>query len=78
MESGAFRFSILSYNVNFGCASVKSGLQHPITQKIVQAISDSDADVACLQETTPAWKQVLSPLLSMRYPYSVFHHEYGT
>jgi len=64
----ASRFSVLTYNVNWGC---------PQPDLAVGAIRDADADVVCLQETTPAWERHLRQGLSNVYPHMTFKHSSG-
>jgi endonuclease/exonuclease/phosphatase (EEP) superfamily protein YafD len=59
-------FSVLTYNVNFAA---------PRPDLAVRAIADADADVVCLQETTPEWERVVREGLGKAYPYVRFHHE---
>ena len=61
-------FSVLTYNVNWGC---------PRPDLAVSAIRDADADVVCLQETTPAWERHLSDGLSGVYPQMTFKDAQG-
>ncbi len=60
-------FSILTYNVNFG---------RPSACETVIAIRRIDADIVCLQETSPAWQKHLSEGLKGQYPYERYRH-YG-
>jgi len=66
---GDIPLRVVSYNVNFGLAG------DPVTGA---AIFAHDADVICLQETTPRWEAVLraDPALS-RYPFVHFVHSRG-
>ena len=59
-------FSVLTYNVNFAA---------PRPDLAVRAIAEADADVVCLQETTPEWERVVREGLGKAYPYVRFHHE---
>ncbi len=59
---------MLTYNVNFGLAG------DPAT---VGAIRDTAADLALLQETTPAWERALRAALSDLYPHMLFKHRGG-
>ena len=61
-------FSVLTYNVNFG---------GPQPDLAVQAILASGADLACLQETTPAWERLLRDNLADTYPHMTFRHSPG-
>lgn len=60
--------SVLTYNVNWGM---------PAPELAVKAITEADADLLCLQETTPAWEQYLRPRLESKYPYIRFCHYRG-
>lgn len=60
--------SILTYNVNYGLAGDPAA---------VAAIREADADIVCLQETTPAWEAHLRRALADRYPHSGFRHSRG-
>src|SRR4051812_13389564 len=57
-------FSVLTYNVNFG---------GPRPDPAIDAIRRADADVVCLQETTPAWEDLIRAELADVYPYISFH-----
>src|SRR6266480_4414441 len=59
---------ILTYNVNFGGVAM-----HQATA----AIAEADADIVCLQETTPSWENVLRRDLSTIYPHMEFRHSGG-
>ena len=61
-------FSVLTYNVNFG---------GPRPDLAVRAIAAADADVVCLQETTPAWEQAVRQGVGDKYPFIHFRHEGG-
>jgi endonuclease/exonuclease/phosphatase family metal-dependent hydrolase len=41
----------------------------------VRAIAEADADVVCLQETTPEWERAVRQGLGKAYPYIRFHDE---
>lgn len=58
-------FRVLTYNLNWG------GTRPDLAAK---AISDSAADIVCLQETTPEWEQVLRRTLSKDYSFVEFRH----
>ena len=60
-------FSVMSYNVNWGM---------PRADLAVRAIVEADADIVCLQETTPDWQWYLTDALRERYPQMEFRH-YG-
>ena len=57
--------SVLTYNVNFGM---------PGAEQAVAAIAEADADVVCLQETTPEWQRWIRRRLGGRYPHRRFRH----
>jgi endonuclease/exonuclease/phosphatase family metal-dependent hydrolase len=61
-------FSVMTYNVNWG---------GPGAQLTLGAIRSADADVVCLQETTPDWERYLRPRLSDTYPHMRFRHDRG-
>ena len=54
---------VMTWNVNWG---------GPGAGLAVRAILDADADIVCLQETTPAWEKYLREQLSARYPFMAF------
>jgi vancomycin resistance protein VanJ len=56
-------FTVMTYNVNFGM---------PGADEAAEAILESDADIVCLQETTPAWRQYLTRKLGGKYPHSLY------
>jgi len=58
-------FRVLTYNVNFG---------GPRPDLAVRAIRVADADIVCLQETTPAWERYLVNRLKQTYPHAAFRH----
>lgn len=58
-------FSVMTYNVNFGM---------PGAAEAARAIRETDADIVCLQEITPAWQRYLTAKLSDRYPHSRYKH----
>lgn len=58
-------FSVLTYNVNFG---------GPGADRTVDVIADLDADIVCLQETTPEWEALLRGRLGAQYPRMTFMH----
>ena len=58
-------FSIMTYNVNFGM---------PGAEQAVKAIAEADADIVCLQETTPQWEYLLRERLSGQYAHMEFRH----
>ena len=59
---------MMTYNVNFGGAAIDLA---------VAAIAEADADLVCLQETTPAWEQELRGALAGIYPRMEFRHSGG-
>jgi endonuclease/exonuclease/phosphatase (EEP) superfamily protein YafD len=61
-------FSVLTYNVNFAA---------PRPELAVRAIKEADADVVCLQETTPEWERAVREGLGETYPYIRFRTEPG-
>jgi endonuclease/exonuclease/phosphatase family metal-dependent hydrolase len=61
-------FSVLTYNINWGS---------PRPNLAVKVILEADADVVCLQETTPEWETYLRSELSDRYPFGMFRHYSG-
>jgi endonuclease/exonuclease/phosphatase (EEP) superfamily protein YafD len=58
-------FCVLTYNVNFG---------GPRPDLAVDAIKSSGADVVCLQETTPAWEEIIRTNLADTYAHISFQH----
>ena len=58
-------FAVLTYNVNFG---------GPRADLAAKAILSADADIVCLQETTPAWERYLHTNLKEMYPHILFRH----
>src|SRR6185503_13255644 len=56
---------VLTYNVNWG------GARPDLT---AQAILEADADIVCLQETTPEWEQYLKRTLIKGYPSMEFRN----
>ena len=63
---GAPDFSVLTYNVNFAA---------PRPDLAVRAIAEADADVVCLQETTPEWELAVRAGLGNADPYIRFRNE---
>jgi endonuclease/exonuclease/phosphatase family metal-dependent hydrolase len=59
---------VLTFNVNYGAPGPDAALA---------AIREADADLVCLQETTPAWEAFLRAGLGDRYPNADFHHARG-
>jgi endonuclease/exonuclease/phosphatase family metal-dependent hydrolase len=58
-------FRILTYNVNWGA---------PRPELAVEILKLSEADIVCLQETTPEWEQLLRRELEGDYPLAEFRH----
>lgn len=56
---GVASFSVASYNVFFERTSSRT----------IDAIADLDADIVCMQETTPEWNARFAERLSAQYPY---------
>jgi len=56
---------VLTWNVNWG---------GPRPEAVVRALLEADADIVCLQETTPQWEAYLRPRLSELYPDIRFRH----
>lgn len=68
-EPGERALRVVSYNVNFGLAA------DPVTRR---AIFAHDADVICLQETTPDWElQLRTDPAIEAYPHVSFLHARG-
>jgi endonuclease/exonuclease/phosphatase (EEP) superfamily protein YafD len=61
-------FKVMTFNVNYG---------GPGADRALDAILSEDADVVCLQETTPGWERFLRPSLARTYPFIRFQHEGG-
>ena len=62
---GQATLTVMTYNVNYGLAGDGDTLR---------AITEQQADVVLLQETTPAWEAVLRGALGERYPHVAFRH----
>jgi endonuclease/exonuclease/phosphatase family metal-dependent hydrolase len=62
------RLAVLTYNINWG---------QPDQTEALAAIRDADADIVCLQETTPRWERFLVPRLRELYPHQRFRHSPG-
>jgi endonuclease/exonuclease/phosphatase family metal-dependent hydrolase len=56
-------FKALTYNVNWGA---------PQPELAVEIIRRSQADIVCLQETTPQWERMLRRELVREYPHAEF------
>ena len=64
--------SVLTYNVNYDSPKQKINCN---ADRILDAISQSEADIVLLQETNKAWEELLVELLcSTKYPHYCFHH----
>jgi endonuclease/exonuclease/phosphatase (EEP) superfamily protein YafD len=61
-------FKVLSYNVNWGGAGA---------EEVVQIIRDSDAEIVCLQETTPEWELFLKRQIGREYSFTSFRQSQG-
>ena len=62
---GQATLTVMTYNVNYGLAGDDDTLR---------AITEQQADIVLLQETTPAWEAVLRGALGERYPHVAFRH----
>jgi len=58
-------FTVMTYNVNYGM---------PGAAEAAGAILQGDADIVCLQETTPQWQAYLAGKLSRKYPHRDYKH----
>ncbi len=56
---------VMTLNVHYGSQPAASA----------EAISRGNADIICLQESTPAWEEYARTSLKDRYPHVIFHHE---
>ncbi len=56
---------ILTYNVNWG---------GPRPDQAAEIIRQSQADIVCLQETTPQWEQFLRQALAAEYSFAAFRN----
>lgn len=66
--------TILTYNVEWTTSVHQESKR---SQKILQAIRESQADIICLQETNQEWETLLRQKLltdDNQYPYVCFHH----
>ncbi len=68
VEPRGAHFSVLAYNINYGGHRA---------DRSVAAILEADADIVCLQETSPAWEKYLRPRLKAKYPHCLFRHGRG-
>src|SRR5688572_4089059 len=65
---GAAHFKVATYNV----LSEMSG-----DGATISTVGATDADVICLQEVTPEWREVLVARYSDEYPYMLFREHTG-
>jgi endonuclease/exonuclease/phosphatase family metal-dependent hydrolase len=61
-------FRVLTYNVNWGV---------PDPDTAIELIRHSNADIVCLQETTPEWAHLLRTALADPYPFMEFRQSPG-
>ena len=61
-------FSLLTYNVNWGGVGAR---------EVAAILQNSDADILCLQETTPAWEKYLRQQLGSQFSYAAFRETAG-
>jgi endonuclease/exonuclease/phosphatase family metal-dependent hydrolase len=61
-------FRVLTYNINWGA---------PRPDLAAEIIRRSQADIVCLQETTPEWERVLRPMLAGDYPHQTYRSSQG-
>jgi endonuclease/exonuclease/phosphatase (EEP) superfamily protein YafD len=61
-------FTLLTYNVNWGA---------PRPDLTLQTIEESNAEIVCLQETTPEWERYLRNNLNSKYPFMEFRSSEG-
>ena len=61
-------FRLLSYNVNWGGVGA---------DQVADVIRNFDADVLCLQETTPQWEKYLRNQLAAEFPFVAFGESEG-
>ncbi|MEK7449018.1 MAG: endonuclease/exonuclease/phosphatase family protein [Planctomycetota bacterium] len=59
---------VLTWNVNWGM---------PEAEQTLAVLRQAEADVVCLQETTPRWESFLRGWLGKEYPYMKFRHAGG-
>ena len=60
--------SLLTYNVNWGGVGA---------DEVAAILKDSDADILCLQETTPAWEKYLRQQIGSRFKFAAFRDSAG-
>ncbi|KAL9649821.1 hypothetical protein ABK040_009634 [Willaertia magna] len=67
---------ILSYNINWGACNF-NGQPFKNSQRVLEAILQSDADIVCLQETHDGWTYFMSQsnLIKELYPYQQWEHK---
>jgi endonuclease/exonuclease/phosphatase (EEP) superfamily protein YafD len=63
-ESAPAELRLVTYNLNFG---------NPDVERTLAAIEAANADVALLQEVTPAWEALLRKRFAASYPHLTFH-----
>jgi endonuclease/exonuclease/phosphatase family metal-dependent hydrolase len=63
-RQGVFHFTIQTFNVEF---------RHWSDPSTLAAVAASNADIICLQETTPSWQRALTARYAAQYPYMLFH-----
>ena len=61
-------FKVLSYNVNWGGVGA---------DQVAQIIRNSDAEIVCLQETTPEWERFLKREVGAGYSFTKFRESKG-
>lgn len=62
---GAATYRVESYNVECG--------KHD-DATVIEAVGAGDADIVCLQETTPQYEAALRQRYATRYPYQMYRH----
>ena len=62
-ELSANSFRLVSYNVNWGGAGAEG---------VAKIIRESEAEIVCLQETTPDWEGFLRRSAGRDYPFEKF------
>ncbi|MEO1272558.1 MAG: endonuclease/exonuclease/phosphatase family protein, partial [Myxococcota bacterium] len=67
-KPGTPHLKVMTYNLNYGLVGDRA---------TVEAIGAADADVVCLQETTPAWEAVIQERYGDHYPYMAFEEGPG-
>ncbi|HET7713311.1 MAG TPA: endonuclease/exonuclease/phosphatase family protein, partial [Patescibacteria group bacterium] len=61
-------FKVLSYNVNWGGVG---------SDEVAEIIRESDAEIVCLQETTPEWERFLKREFGADYSFARFRQSKG-